>query len=105
MAGFPKNIEFVLVFVFAVFNSSFVFVQSACVFERKGLRCSYRIRLECGAAAVWAEAIQPSHWSTIVICIRNTDSVFLYAFGFDLISAFVFAGICICICWNVDSCS
>ena len=36
MAGFPKNIEFVLVFVFAVFNSSVVFVQSACVFERKG---------------------------------------------------------------------
>ena len=48
----------------------------------------YLYLLECGADAVQPAAIQPSHWSTILI--------FVFVFVF----AYVFVGICICICWN-----
>ena len=77
------------VFVFDLCNSYlafvFLFVEDACVL--KGLRCSFRIRLECGPAVVFR----------ICICI----CFYLYFWE----SEFVFVGMCIGICWNVQSCS
>ena len=121
------------VFVFDLCNSYlafvFLFVKCACVL--KGLRCSYRIRLECGPAVVSHSPISYLYlhlflfvFLGIGICIcwnvywdllecaelqfrRRPARFFIgqwfwYLYLYLLEWAFVFVGMCICICWNVE---